>query len=88
MRLQRLIEELLYIVKIEKGTYQLQIESVRLKEIVRYSAEGMQEMALKSNVKLEVVIEDSVVVSADRKALRHILYNLISNAIRFNKSSD
>ena len=82
-----LINDILDISRIEAGNINLSMESVRLPELVYECEQLMIEQAKRSNVNLHVQSTSDVdyFVSADRKRLKQVFLNFISNAIKYNK---
>ncbi len=77
------INDILDMSKIEAGRMQLELENLRLDEIV---ADAMRVMALKgAEKKLDMTAEvsEGLALRGDRRALKQILLNLLSNAVKF-----
>lgn len=79
-----LLDDLLDIAKIEAGGGDLAFEPVALGALVDDCAAMMRTEAASRRVILRVVHSAPAVVLADRRAIRQIVLNLLSNAIRFN----
>ncbi len=76
-----LIRDILDLSKIEAGKMELQCEPVRVVELV---AEACELSNAERNHALRVEIADSLpAVSADRRAAKQMLLNLLSNAMKF-----
>lgn len=79
-----LVNDLLDISKIEAGKVELSFEAVSLNEIVGEIVSLMQPQANRERVLVRSTLAQAVPpVVADRRTLRQIALNLISNAIRF-----
>jgi two-component system cell cycle sensor histidine kinase PleC len=79
------INDILDMSKIEAGRLRLDIEQIHLDSIV---AEAMRVMSVKADEKqLQVLAEVSpgLVMRGDRRALKQILLNLLSNSIKFTQ---
>ena len=79
------INDILDMSKIEAGRLRLDLERIHLDSIV---AEAMRVMSIKAEEKqLEIVSELSpgLTLRADRRALKQILLNLLSNSIKFTE---
>lgn len=77
------INDILDMSKIEAGRMELELEAVRLDEIV---ADAMRVMALKGEEKRLVMTAQTgaaLDMRGDKRALKQILLNLISNAVKF-----
>jgi PAS domain S-box-containing protein len=82
-QLDELMTDLLELAEIESGTRQLSPESLRPVEVVRSVVEQHRPAAESKHIKLEHSLSpDLPRVIADRGALKRILDNLLSNAIR------
>ncbi|MBX6321061.1 MAG: hypothetical protein IRY94_04470 [Rhodospirillaceae bacterium] len=79
-----LINDVLDIAKIEAGRMQLRLETVDPGETATASAELMRSMAAGRDIALTLEVAPAVgTLEADPRALRQILVNLISNAVKF-----
>ncbi|MEW6121393.1 MAG: ATP-binding protein [Pseudomonadota bacterium] len=77
------INDILDMSKIEAGRMQLELEDIRLDEIV---ADAMRVMALKGEEKsltMTAEVGEGLELRGDRRALKQILLNLLSNAVKF-----
>ncbi len=77
------INDILDMSKIEAGRMQLELEDVRLDDIV---ADAMRVMALKGQEKrlsMTAEVGEGLSLRGDRRALKQILLNLLSNAVKF-----
>jgi two-component system phosphate regulon sensor histidine kinase PhoR len=83
-RLQSLVEDLLDLSRIESRGFRLNLEPTELKPIFSQVVGLFRERASKKNVGLEErVLGDVPKVRADRRALEHVLTNLIDNAVKY-----
>ena len=83
-RLQHLINDIIKLSELDDNDLQLEFEEVNLFEAVKSCAQNMQIYAEKGEVTLTTRGE-SVNVIANKMLLDEVLYNLCSNAIRYNK---
>ena len=85
VRLQtQLIEDLLDMSRIISGNVRLDLQRVELSEIIEVAMEGVKPTAETKGVKLEKVIDPLVgLVSGDPGRLQQVLWNLLTNAIKF-----
>ena len=83
--LLRILNDILDFSKIEAGKLDIEYLPVQLRALVDGSVQLMQSVASKKNVSLNTVIDPSVPewVYADPTRLHQILFNLISNALKF-----
>jgi two-component system cell cycle sensor histidine kinase PleC len=82
--LLELISDILDMSKIESGELVLAPEPVSPSEIAGEIMRIVEPRAAERNVRLLRDIEADITVTADRRALKRTLLNLLSNAIRFN----
>jgi signal transduction histidine kinase/CheY-like chemotaxis protein len=80
-----LINDVLDISKIEAGKVELEISSVSVSELLHLSISLLKEKAMKSGIKLDLLIEPEadITIEADERRLKQILFNLLSNAVKF-----
>jgi signal transduction histidine kinase len=85
-RLDNLIRDLLQLTKIQSLPERISLSRLSIFEIVRSSVEEHNQIASKRNVEIvNHVQENEFHVMAEYDALRTILSNLLSNAIRYSK---
>ncbi len=83
-RLGRLVADLMTISRLESDGEVLQIEPLDLRAVVRASVDGQRDDARARSLTLEVHVPDEAVpVRGDAEALRELVDNLVSNAIRY-----
>ncbi|MGV7222388.1 MAG: ATP-binding protein [Nitrospinales bacterium] len=81
-----LISEVLDLSLIESGKMKLSLENVNVYSIVNEVLDLVNPIAIEAGVRVESKIkqEDNLIVSADHKALKQSLLNLVSNAVKYN----
>ncbi len=83
-RLHGLVEDLLDLSRIESRAIRLSVEPLDLRAVFEQAAGLFEERAEKKQLRLLVdVPPDLPQVRADRRALEHILTNLIDNAVKY-----
>lgn len=82
--LNRMIENLLDVSKIESGKLEILPVSLRLKEIIARVVQSVMSQVSKKNLQIRIDAPEELSVKADRDALEEILSNLIENAIKFS----
>lgn len=70
--------------KIESGGLPLNLNWVQWDEFCGKTLEGLSGLAMKADVRLELVSIPSIEVSIDRDRMQQVLTNLVSNAIKFS----
>ena len=83
-----LINEVLDLAKIEAGKLELSLEDVALPELIKGCLDIAQPLTIKQNIRLSRQCNGNCPthVTADYTRLRQVLFNLISNAIKYNRS--
>lgn len=81
-----LIGDVLDLSKVEAGKYALQYDTFDAADVIRSSVKMIRPAADAAEVRMEVTLDvnETLLVEADRKAVRQILLNLMSNAIKFS----
>jgi two-component system phosphate regulon sensor histidine kinase PhoR len=82
-RLQRLVEDLLDLSRIESRQFKLKQESVFLDQVTEHVLATFRERAEQRRVKLGSAIAAGVQVRADARALEQVLNNLVENAVKY-----
>ena len=79
------LEKLLSEKAAERAEFPLTYQPINLQAALKDSAAALRSAAAVKQIKLEVEVpQTSIIVLADAHALRHILDNLFSNAIKFS----
>ena len=84
-RMNDLISDISDLSAIESGQVKLSLEPVRLDRLVAEVIATLESRRTDSNISFATSISDSLFVLADRMRLEQILYNLIDNAMKFNR---
>lgn len=81
-----LINEVLDLSKVEAGALNLSLEPVRLIHIIDETLELTQSLAKEKAITISVdaSIPKDLHLKADRQRIKHVLLNLVSNAIKYN----
>lgn len=85
--LLRLIDEVLNMARIESGQFELSFAPTDLTALVEEATIEIEEKARAAGITLRTQLRDLPAVRADRKAIREVMSNLLSNALKFNASS-
>jgi two-component system, sensor histidine kinase and response regulator len=83
-----LINDILDLSKVESGKMKLEVSTFSLRETVDDSLMMLREKALKSGIGLhmELASQADVNIVADQRKVKQILFNLISNAVKFTSA--
>jgi len=83
-RLNDLMTDLIDVAELDTGSRELRMEGVRPIDILSDAALRFQDEARKRDIEIQLeVFPDLSPVHADRRAMRSVLDNLLSNALRF-----
>jgi PAS domain S-box-containing protein len=81
-----MVNDILDIAKIEAGRIQVRLEPIEVRTLVKALQEVMSPMAEEKGIGLSFELDPSLThVIADPTRLKQVFFNLMSNAIKFNK---
>ena len=83
-RLRTITEELLVLARADAGRQRLDRDDVRLDIVASEITETFRTSAATTNVVIDVQAASPVVVAGDERWLRHLVSNLIDNAVKFS----
>jgi len=80
-----LINDILDISKVESGKLELEISRFPLSEALNTSLAMLKEKAISHNLSLglEIMPDADIMIAADERKLKQIMFNLLSNAVKF-----
>ncbi len=81
--LLQLINDILDLSKIEAGQLDLDIETIRLSDVLPDILSIVEPLAAQKNIRLDNSAVDTAEILADRVRLKQVLFNLLSNAVKF-----
>jgi len=85
MHLLQLVDDVLDLAKVEAGTIDIQLESVNLVRLVDEVRDVVRGLAASRNLAVTVSVEPCVATAVvDPARVKQILYNYVSNAIKFS----
>jgi signal transduction histidine kinase len=88
-RLLTLIDSLLDFAKIEAGKMEVRVEPVRIQEVIHGAASTIESMLNVDRVRLiREIAPDIPALYTDREKLRHIILNLLGNAVKFTERGE
>jgi two-component system, OmpR family, phosphate regulon sensor histidine kinase PhoR len=83
-RMQRLVDDLLDLSRIESGRWQPRMEEIDLRQIIQGVIDDVQEKSVARGVSVDLDLEpDVAVIAADEDAVRQVFFNLVDNALRY-----
>jgi signal transduction histidine kinase len=82
--LLQIVDDVLHVSRIEAGRFEPAIEHVRLGEAVAECIRMVEVLGAKRGISLDLLPAPNIDVLADRRALRQILINVLSNAVKFS----
>jgi signal transduction histidine kinase len=87
MRLLKLINDLLDLVRLESGRMDIRSEPLRIHDFFKGLSSAIRQVAAEKNVQVQTHVDGSLeTVLTDRDKLEKILLNLLFNAIKFTPS--
>jgi two-component system, OmpR family, heavy metal sensor histidine kinase CusS len=84
-RIDRLLEQLLQLARLETGTATLKSESIQLQSTLRAIQDKWQIAAAEKTIRMDLQIVPEATVTCDRLYLEMILDNLVNNAIKYGR---
>jgi len=83
--MERLVNDLLDIARIEGGNFVMQTAPVEIGELIRESVELFEPQALARSITLRVAVDDGLPpIPADKDRLLQVFSNLLGNALKFS----
>ncbi|HEY8206287.1 MAG TPA: ATP-binding protein [Myxococcaceae bacterium] len=82
-RLNRLVEDLLDLSRIESRQYQLSTETLEIGAALDHAVAPFAERAVRKELSLKVERGEPLLARADRRALEQVVSNLVDNAVKY-----
>lgn len=83
-RLNRLVNDLLDLARMEAGELKLNVRTLDINELIRRCIIKLEGLIIGKSIHVEAIFEEeTTLVSADADAIERVLYNLVHNAIKF-----
>ena len=79
----QLIEDILDVSRITSGKLRLDVRPVELDSVIEMAIESIRPAAEAKNIRLQRIIDSNAIVSGDPERLQQIIWNLLSNSIKF-----
>lgn len=81
-----LINNILDLSKIEAGKMELELEMFSVSEVFNDTKAVTSALALKKDISMQYNVDPEISVYADRVRFKQVIYNLVSNAIKFTSN--
>lgn len=82
-RLNKIIDSLLYLVRVEKDELELDYSITYLNYLLEWVNKTLNPIALKKNINLSLVTSSKVQISLDQDKMQQCLLNIIGNAVKY-----
>jgi PAS domain S-box-containing protein len=79
----KLIDDLLDISRIISGKLKIDLQPLELAEVVNAAIDVIQPIAEAKEIRIEPVLDRSIIINGDPSRLHQIVWNLLTNAIKF-----
>lgn len=83
-RMLEIIDNLLDINKIESGNISLNIQEIKLKELIQRILSEFEIYSNQKNIKISLNTPEDTMINSDEMVVKEILMNLISNALKYS----
>ncbi|MBQ3054636.1 MAG: HAMP domain-containing histidine kinase [Oscillospiraceae bacterium] len=83
-RLTRIAEKLLVLTRLD-GAQSLTLAPVNLSEVAMQVLEALEPIAQEDHILLKADLTDALYISADKDGVYQIIFNLVENAIKYNR---
>jgi hypothetical protein len=84
-RENRIVGDLVAVAQMEKQRFRVNLENINIADVIAIVLEEFRGLAEEKKIALEMRVEKAVPpVKADFEKIRHVLRNLVDNAIKFN----
>ncbi|HSK74074.1 MAG TPA: ATP-binding protein, partial [Pyrinomonadaceae bacterium] len=79
----KIIEDILDLSRIISGKLRLEVQKVDLLKVIEMAVDIVSLAAQAKNIRLEIILDSNGVVSGDSHRLQQVVWNLLTNAIKF-----
>ena len=83
VRLNRLVEEMLSLARMEEGSFIQKMESIELSKVVREEITPFQLLCEQEGISFSTSIEESIVIQGEKESLRKVCSTLLDNAQKY-----
>jgi signal transduction histidine kinase/ActR/RegA family two-component response regulator len=81
----KLVDDLLDVSRVMSGKMRLSMRTITVAEVVRAGADSVRPAAEAKGIELDLHLDEQIRVSADPDRLQQIVWNLVSNAVKFTE---
>lgn len=86
-RMRNLAQDISDLAAIESGTIPMRPQALRISQVMREVAELLKDAIAAKNILFSISIPEDLFVFADPKGFEQILFNLVQNAVNFNRQN-
>lgn len=86
-RLKKLVEEIIYLTKLENIEEVFKFEKANINEIAENAVKSVNSLAMDKGIEIKLDIEDKIIGSYDVEKMKRVFINLIGNAIRYARKN-
>ena len=83
-----LINDIIDLSKIEAGKVELRIKEFDLSDLIRELEESFRVSVSEKGLKLSLGVPDRLIVKSDERRTKQVLFNFVSNAVKFTDSGE
>lgn len=84
--LTSLINDILYLSKVEAGRMELELSEINIKHLLEYSMIMIKEKTMKHGIRLDLQVPEELAdfeIQVDERKIKQVMFNLLSNAAKF-----
>lgn len=82
-RLKSIVEELIYLTRMENAEEKLELKNTNLQELVYSACQSIKLLAEEKHIDIHIEVSAEININCDRDKLHRALLNLLSNGIRY-----
>ncbi len=79
----RLVEDLLDLSRVHRGTMNLKLEEIPFDEVVRSAVEDRREEVERGGIRLDLEVGEDVIIDGDFDRLEQVVANLLTNSVKY-----
>jgi len=83
-RLTKLTDSLLLLAKLDASQLKLDLQPVRLDELIAECVQLIGTVARRKNIQLKIDLQDAVEIRADHDKMKRVIFNLLDNAVKYS----